>query len=109
MTSPQGISWDRRDPAVDRVADDLDRVLAQVRNARAAAAQVNADRKLPQLSAIVPVPLTHAEAQAFRDRLQALTDELFDLRAQRVGSDFAPDIEYDVQVDFLPVWAADTP
>lgn len=106
MASPGGIAWNRRDPAVAAVAGELERTFETVRDAPALAASVNADGTLPQMGSMMPVPLTVDEAHEFRDRFVALYEDLYALRQERLGTGFQPDVEYDVQLSFLPVWRA---
>lgn len=106
MASSGGIAWNRRDPAVAAVAGELERTFETVRDAPALAAQVNADGALPQMSSMMPVPLTLDEAHEFHDRFVALFEDLYALRQKRLGTGFHPEVEYDAQLMFLPVWRA---
>jgi DNA-binding transcriptional ArsR family regulator len=106
LTSPGGIGWNRRDPAVAAVAGDLEAAIDRARDARAAAARVNADGDLPQMSVLMPAALTRAEATHFHDRLREVADEIFEGRRQRT-TDPDVEVEYDVEISFLPVWKAD--
>lgn len=109
LASAGGIAWNRRDPGVAAVAGELEHTFEAVRDAPALAARVNADRALPQMDSMMPVPLTTAEAREFYDRFVALFEDLFALRQNRLGTGFQPEVEYDVQLAFLPVWRAVSP
>lgn len=108
LASEGGVTWDFTDPAVAAIAHDLQRMSGELMaQTEARAYEVNRDKRFHMLGTEFNVPLTKAEADAFWERLTALTEELFALRRARLGTDFPAEVEYDLDLRFLPIWAAD--
>lgn len=104
LASTGGVTYDFTDPAVLASAADIQRMGSELRNLlELRSFELNRDRAWHMIDSGFNVPLTRAEADDYWRRLCDLTDDLLTRRAERLGTGFDHDVEYYLDLTFIPV------
>ena len=104
LANPSGLTYDPSDPASQPVAADLHTLTSDLRGQlERRSYALNHDRAWHGVQNLYTVHLTRDEADAYWARLCTILDEIQALDVARRDTDFDADVEYVVDLSFLPI------